>query len=870
MSSPTFSPSVSSPSVSSPSGSSPSESGLSDLRRTFAQPPGETRPMMRWWWFGPDVTQPDIDRDLTAMARAGIGGAEVACVYPLSADPDSFLSKAHLSALRYAGERAEQLGLRLDITLGTGWSFGGPHVTPDLAARKLDWQYREIGPAGFEAPRRSWPEELVVGAYVGNGSLQERPETYEPVTLTGETVVVPRGRGPRVLLTGTARPTGQNVKRAAYGAEGLVFDHYSAEATVRHLDIVGRPMVEAVGAERLGSVFCDSLEVYAADWTTSMFEEFAARRGYRCEDRLWLLVTDHPSAPALRRDYFRTLTELAEENFLAVMAGWAHDQGVRLRVQSYGEPPVSLSSYRHVDLIEGEQCGWTRLPMTKWASSAARHLGVDVVSSETWTWIHAPSFRATPLDLKGEAHEHALLGINQFVGHGWPCRSGGMDGIGWFFYASGAFDDRNAWWPAMPGLARYLQRLSWVLRQGRPVRDVLLYLPTEDAYARFGPSIDLHTVSTELIPAQIPCELRQAGYDFDLVDDHFLAGYAGSPMGAGPAPVVLLPYAVTLTDAAQAHLAAIVAAGGRVITADVSGEGAAGDRWLAELAAARPADVTLTPATPDVGVVHRCTGDADLWFVVNTGPHIRNVSVALRDARRVLERWDLHSGAVATCDAGPEGVAVSLAPYEGVLLVGHDGPTLVDPAGAPSEPSVEPPALCRWRLQSESGADLGPVELPHRWEDDSRIGPAFSGTVSYVAEVGPSPGIGPLVLDFGDGVPDEADVVIGAMEVGVYRARISPPVREVVEVLVDGRTAGVVWDAPWRIELGEVSPGGTVTLRVGNTTANALSVDPTVQEWAAASERLHGRRFRMQALDRARDGISSGLSCVPVLRSRCT
>ena len=40
--------------------------------------------MMRWWWFGPSVSGPELDRELTAMADAGLGGVEVAYVYPLS------------------------------------------------------------------------------------------------------------------------------------------------------------------------------------------------------------------------------------------------------------------------------------------------------------------------------------------------------------------------------------------------------------------------------------------------------------------------------------------------------------------------------------------------------------------------------------------------------------------------------------------------------------------------------------------------------------------------------------------------------------------------------------------------------------------
>ena len=50
---------------------------------------------------------------------------------------------------------------------------------------------------------------------------------------------------------------------------------------------------------------------------------------------------------------------------------------------------------------------------------------------------------------------------------------------------------------------------------------------------------------------------------------------------------------------------------------------------------------------------------------------------------------------------------------------------------------------------------------------------------------------------------------------------------------------------------------------MSNTTANALAADATVDGWVADAERWHGRRFRMQALDRAREGLSSGLLTVP-------
>jgi hypothetical protein len=108
-----------------------------------------------------------------------------------------------------------------------------------------------------------------------------------------------------------------------------------------------------------------------------------------------------------------------------------------------------------------------------------------VISSETWTWLHSPVFRATPLDMKAEADIHFLQGINQLVGHGWPYSPPEAGEPGWRFYAAAVFNQHNPWWIVMPDITKYLQRVSWILRQGTPANDVAVYLPTHDAFAGF-------------------------------------------------------------------------------------------------------------------------------------------------------------------------------------------------------------------------------------------------------------------------------------------------------------------------------------------------------------------------------------------------
>jgi hypothetical protein len=53
---------------------------------------------------------------------------------------------------------------------------------------------------------------------------------------------------------------------------------------------------------------------------------------------------------------------------------------------------------------------------------------------------------------------------------------------------------------------------------------------------------------------------------------------------------------------------------------------------------------------------------------------------------------------------------------------------------------------------------------------------------------------------------------------------------------------------------------------VFNTAANALDRDDAIREIAEQSVARYGRRFSMQDLDLAMDGVSSGLLAVPTLR----
>ena len=402
-----------------------------------------------------------------------------------------FLSDAFLADVRYVADRARELGLRLDLTLGSGWPFGGPQVGIAQAAGRLRVERVAI-PAG--AAHVPLPDirsgERLLAVFVGDASpLLNLAGLREVVDVADGMVRLPdRRQGPREAIVFISGRTGMMVKRAAVGAEGFVLNHLDRTAVDRYLHEVGDRLLSPFGPNLPYAIFCDSLEVYESDWTDDFLDVFRARRGYDLRPLLPALVLDGgATSAAVRHDWGQTLTELVDERFLSPVQDWARRHGTRFRVQSYGIPPATISSSAGVDLPEGEGAQWKMLQASRWAASIGHLYGRPVISSETWTWLHSPVFMASPLDMKAEADVHFLQGINQLVGHGWPYSADGVAYPGWRFYAAGAFNDKNPWWVVMPDVSRYLQRVSFLLRQGLPANDVAVYLPTDDTWSRFVP-----------------------------------------------------------------------------------------------------------------------------------------------------------------------------------------------------------------------------------------------------------------------------------------------------------------------------------------------------------------------------------------------
>ena len=88
-----------------------------------------------------------------------------------------------------------------------------------------------------------------------------------------------------------------------------------------------------------------------------------------------LIADAGPDTAAIRHDWGQTLTELADDNFLKPIHGWAEEHHTLFRSQTYGYPPVTLSSNRFEDLPEGEGKAtfmmWRQFSDTRWAPAGA-------------------------------------------------------------------------------------------------------------------------------------------------------------------------------------------------------------------------------------------------------------------------------------------------------------------------------------------------------------------------------------------------------------------------------------------------------------------------------------------------------------------
>jgi hypothetical protein len=859
------------------------QTDIQQLRTTFISPPADARPMVRWWWFGPAVVKPEIARELDQMHKAGIGGVELAAEYPLALDDPAkgilnlrYGSPEYVDMLRFANQHARELGMRVDLTLGSGWPYGGPDIPIGLAAGRL----RFVAVA-LPSPETALPKladgESFIAAFVAKGTA-EHFDAATAQRVPGETLpnalVRPEGSGPQVELFFIASHTRQQVKRAAFGGEGYVLDHMARPAIDHYLQTRGDALLSGFSGKPPYAIFSDSLEVYLSDWTKDLPAEFARRRGYDVVAHLPELVQGGtPEAEAVRHDWGVTLSDLVRDNYLRPMAEYAAAHATRFRSQTYGEPAVTLADEPIPQLPEGEGPQWHAFSFTRWASSANHVYGNNITSAETFTWLHSPAFRATPLDMKAEADRMFLEGVNQIVGHGFPYSAPGVQEPGWSLYAAAALNDHNPWWPVMHDVTAYLQRVSWALRQGEPENDVALLLPEDDAQAAFRPGhVSVTAEMRERITSDLMGAILDNGYNVDYID------LAAIEQRGLHNPIVVVPRTERMPLRGVRALEAYVAGGGKLIflgqtpslaagladAADTPAVSSAVKQLLqkshhvettAELASALPKllqpDLELGAAGGKVGFMHRHLSGADIYFIANTTAEPVSFPVRVRSSHHDAEWWDTESGKVERAELGQ---SLALEPYGSRLLVLFDTGRSSNIRVATQFVAEQKPAikLVNWTVafpgSAGSPGQLTQEHVADTLWTDSPSTRFYSGEVRYTTQfhLDALHNAEQVQLQFAAGEALQNDQPPG--KAGM-RAWFDPPIREAAEIFVNGLHVGDLWHPPYTMDITPAAHAGenTLEIRVFNTAINELAGQPP-RDYTALKAK-YGDRFQMQDME---------------------
>jgi hypothetical protein len=907
------------------------QSSIETIKSNFKNPPDDAKPMMRWWWFGAAAEKPEILHELQQMKADGIGGAELAFVYPEVLDDPAkglnnlpFLSPGMLDAVHYAQAEGRKLGLRIDVTLCSGWPYGGPNTTLAEAAGRL--RTAEV-PVPANAKSISLPKfdqgESLISASIAPGEPKHWAAASAlplPLQIPHDTteLVVESSDQPRVALFFIASHTKQQVKRAAVGADGYVLDPFSHQAVATHLAKVGEPLVKAFGDTPPYAIFSDSLEAYGADWTPNLPTEFQKRRGYDLLPHLPELVAGGTrAADTIRHDWGQTLTELVNENYLTQINNWAIAHHTKFRSQTYGEPAVTFSSQRLAALPEGEGPQWRAFSTLRWATSANHVFGNNVTSGETFTWLHSPVFRATPLDMKAEADIDFIMGENQIIGHGWPYSppAGKVPEPGWSLYAAASFNNHNPWHPVMPVVTRYIQRISWLLRQGQPANQVAILLPTDDAWASFTPAHVTVTgaMQTRITPALMSAILS-AGYNVDYIDAEAI-----NSVGLGTHQILVLPPTDRIPLDTLKKIAAWSEHGGKVLavghlpTQDPEGNPSPEiteltksivlvpntDQLSKALATAQNPDLDLVAgdveALKNIGFIRRKLTSADVYFVANTSNESIDVIVSAFGTRYGRgESLNPDSGVSSFASARCQ--QVTLAAYESRIFIFSGalaspnqskcvfGKDLSNKA-RPAYPSVISETES---FKGETLTDLSPdwqVTFTSTKETETEptltdwtTSPAtryYSGEAVYSRDFTVAAAQRtPIFLEVEGGTalpgapksPPEHPVLgpNGLPDPRITRtgpgmhAYYDPPIHEAAIVIINGQSAGSLWHPPYRLDVSKLlKPGQNhIEIHVYNTALNAWSALPP-HDYKPLIEK-YGDRFQMQDLDKVQP-IPSGI-----------
>ncbi len=800
----------------------------------------ETKAASRWWLMGSALDGKSVANRIGEYAGAGIGTLEITPIYGVQgneANELGFLSTKWMEALRYTQAAAEAEGVGIDMNTGTGWPFGGPSVSIDEAAGQLVYA---SGTLTGDGATEQTLELQAANAVTKLNRVMAYPQTGNANGVTdvtahfaGSTLKWAAPEGNWLVVAIFNGHTLQQVKRAAPGGEGYVLDHFDSAAVANYLKRF-EDAFEKSGAAYPHSFFNDSYEVYNADWTPKMFEEFEKYRGYKLEDNMDKLLglgTRKDTNNQVLADYRQTLGDMLLNNFTLQWTAWAHKHGATTRNQAHGSPANLIDIYAAVDIPEIEgfgltdfgikglrtDRGFTRANFSdfatlKYASSAAHITGKPLTSSETFTWL-TEHFRTSLSQMKPDMDLMFCAGVNRLFFHGTTYTPDGAAWPGWKFYASIDMSPTNSIWRDAPFMMKYIERCQSFLQMGQPDNDLLVYVPFHDAWHKSTGSFKnrLLTFPIDDVSAKLPVftacvtAIEAAGLDCDYISDKYLltTTYADGRLKTAAGTEykgLVVPVDKYMPAQVRSHLDSLAAAGAAIAyTYDAL--------TLASIGGAKPEALRTEMG---LRMIRRRNGTGHHYFISNLSKNDIAGFAPLSVDFGSAVMFDPMTGATFNPVVSGGQVYFELKSGQSVILQTYAATDVrADSSAVIKKELNEVPVDGRWQLTFAANsypqvADTYRLEQLSPWENLDGNTAKLMGTGIYTTTFTVSKELaqqatGGWRLDLGD-------------------------VRESARVVLNGQELGCVWSAPFVLDCGAAVREGenTLTVEVTNLPANRI------------------------------------------------
>lgn len=621
--------------------------------------------------------------------------------------------------------------------------------------------------------------------------------------------------------------TGGHVKHGRPDMMGLECDKMSESAARLQFEAYFARIADSLAAwhvSNLAGMVMDSHEAGSQNWTDDFLEAFEELRGYDLTTYLPVvagyMIDDVKTSEGVLYDMRRTIADLISQRYYGTFESLCRKRGLVLTAQATGNGQsivaVPIEAKGRVGKPQGE-FWWYHYDGNydiKEASSAAHLYGKTVASAEAFT---DGGVTVMPSDLKNIGDAAYAFGINEFVvcasAHQRDSLPGGD--IAGRCYAT--YTRNNTWWSCSRDFWDWQARVSYVLRQGRPVADLCVFLG--------------NNAPTRILTHRLP--KVPAGYDFDAFTEEALLsrmevtdGMITLPTGQQYAMMVL-PRSGELSLDALRKIAAMVRAGARVYGNRPTGSPAKADvgkeeEYASLVSALWDGDgrvfsgMPLAEALQQAGIrpdvdghrlyfAHRETADCDIYFLNNHSDDSVDGTFAFRSGYRNAYLWDAVAGVRYSLSSDSGNVDLTFAPRESYFVVFTDKDESLDPL---PQPANEKTLDGGWTVTFNDGTgDDGTVmqcrDLDYWNNSDNDSIRYFSGTAAYRTS-----------FDW------DIDSV-GAVFLTLL------PNRCVTTVYVNGIRAGSIWAAPWRADIAKLLHRGNndIELRVTNSWNNHAVYD---------------------------------------------